>query len=270
MADEQDSMPCLRRAGHRSPGRWRPASWYALITSSNSAPLRRASGQLLRPVVRTWMPTGWEVRMPGEPPHVAEMESFLAERGEMLLRTAILLTGSRDTGEDLLQAALERLFRNWRKIHGDPEGYLRRILAHLAPDGWRRRGRWRGSLGLLQAADAGYLPDDTSHVDLRDQLVRLLLQLPPRQRTAIVLRYWEELSEAETAGAGPERLPPVPQAPRRRARDCGRRHRRSSGRCGRRFRLRIRQTRHADADDCLCRQPRDPGTRRDASRHHPV
>jgi len=62
--------------------------------------------------------------MPGEPPHVAEMESFLAERGEKLLRTAILLTGSRDTGEDLLQAALERLFRNWRKIHGDPEGYL--------------------------------------------------------------------------------------------------------------------------------------------------
>src|ERR1039457_5757167 len=152
MADEQDSMPCLRRAGHRSPGRWRPASWYALITSSNSAPLRRASRQLLRPVVRTWMPTGWEVRMPGEPPHVAEMESFLAERGEMLLRTAILLTGSRDTGEDLLQAALERLFRNWRKIHGDPEGYLRRI-------------------------------------DLRAQLVRLLLQLPPRQRTAIVLGH---------------------------------------------------------------------------------
>jgi hypothetical protein len=108
--------------------------------------------QPLRPVVRTWMPAGWEVRMPGEPPQVAEMESFLAERGEKLLRTAIFLTRSRNTGEDLLQAALERLFRNWRKIHGDPEGYLRRI-------------------------------------DLRDQLVRLLLQLPPRQRTAIVLGH---------------------------------------------------------------------------------
>jgi RNA polymerase sigma-70 factor (sigma-E family) len=140
-----------------------------------------------------------EVRMPGEPPHVAEVETFLAERGEQLLRTAIVLAGSRDAGEDLLQAALERLFRNWRKISGDPEGYLRRTLAHLATDGWRRNGRWRGKLGLLQATDAGYLPDGTSRVDHRDQLVRLLVQLPLRQRTAIVLRYWEELSEAETA-----------------------------------------------------------------------
>jgi RNA polymerase sigma-70 factor (sigma-E family) len=139
--------------------------------------------------------------MPGEPPHVGEVESFLAERGERLLRTAIVLAGSRDAGEDLLQTALERLFRNWRKIHGDPEGYLRRTLAHLAVDRWRRRGRWRGSLGLLQAASAGYLPDGTGNVDLRDQLVRLLVQLPPRQRAAIVLRYWEDLTEAEAAEA---------------------------------------------------------------------
>lgn len=137
--------------------------------------------------------------MPGEPPHVAEVENFLAERGQRLLRTAIVLAGSRDAGEDLLQAALERLFRNWRKIRGDPEGYLRRTLAHLATDGWRRRGRWRSNLGLLRAADTGYQPDDTSNVDLRDQLVRILVQLPTRQRTAVVLRYWEELSEAETA-----------------------------------------------------------------------
>lgn len=61
-----------------------------------------------------------------------------------LLRTAIVLAGSRDADEDLLQAALERLFRNWRKIRGDPEGYLRHTLAHLAADGWRRRGRSLG------------------------------------------------------------------------------------------------------------------------------
>ena len=137
--------------------------------------------------------------MPGEPPYVAEVECFLAERGERLLRTAIVLAGSRDAGEDLLQAALERLFKNWRKIRGDPEGYLRVTLAHLAADGWRRRGRWRNRLGLLRAEETGYLPDGTGEVDLRDQLVRLLIQLPPRQRTAVVLRYWEDLSEAETA-----------------------------------------------------------------------
>jgi len=137
--------------------------------------------------------------LPGEPPHVAEVERFLAERGDRLLRTAIALTGSRDAGEDLLQAGLERMFRNWRRVNGDPEAYLRRTLANLATDGWRRNGRWRGYLGLARAADDGYLPDGTSHVDLRDQLARLLVQLPPRQRAAIVLRYWEELSEAETA-----------------------------------------------------------------------
>jgi RNA polymerase sigma-70 factor (sigma-E family) len=137
--------------------------------------------------------------MPGEPPYVAEVEGFLAERGDRLLREAIVLTGSRDAGEDLLQAGLERLFKNWRRVSGDPEGYLRRTLANLAVDGWRRRGRWLDRLGLFRAADAGRVADGAGHVDLRDQLVRLLAQLPPRQRTAVVLRYWEELSEAETA-----------------------------------------------------------------------
>ena len=139
--------------------------------------------------------------MPDEPPQVAELERFLAERGEPLLRTAILLAGSREAGEDLLQAALERLFRGWRVIRGDPESYLRQILVHLAADGWRRQGRWRTRLRLLRGEGTGLMPDDTVHVDDRDQLVRWLVQLPPRQRTAIVLRYWEDLSEAETAVA---------------------------------------------------------------------
>ena len=69
----------------------------------------------------------------------ADLELFLAERGEPLLRAAVLLTGSRDAGEDLLQAALERLLRRWRTIEGDPEGYLRRTLYHLAADNWRQQ-----------------------------------------------------------------------------------------------------------------------------------
>jgi RNA polymerase sigma factor (sigma-70 family) len=112
--------------------------------------------------------------------------------GEWLLRSATLLAGSQEVGEDLLQAALERFFRNW--IHGDTEGYLRRTMVYLASDRWGRHRSWRGKLGLLRQ-----LPDATVRIDHRDQLVRLLLQLPSRQRTAIVLRYWEDLSEAETA-----------------------------------------------------------------------
>jgi RNA polymerase sigma-70 factor (sigma-E family) len=136
-----------------------------------------------------------------DPARAAEdLESFLAARGGPLLRTAALLTGDTDTGEDLLQAALERLLRHWHRIDGNPEGYLRRTLYHLAADGWRRQGAWRRRLPLL-AAGRVPPPDRTAEVDLRDAVVRLLRQLPPRQRAAIVARYWEGLTEAETAQA---------------------------------------------------------------------
>jgi RNA polymerase sigma-70 factor (sigma-E family) len=128
------------------------------------------------------------------------LERLLDERGERLMRVAIALTGSRADGEDLLQAALERLLRNWRRIETDPEGYLWRALYNLAFDGWRRRGRWRTRLTELHAqARLETGGEDIAVVDLRDELVRLLYQLPPRQRAVIVLRYWEQRSEAETA-----------------------------------------------------------------------
>jgi RNA polymerase sigma-70 factor (sigma-E family) len=132
----------------------------------------------------------------GQP--VAVLEELLAAKGEHLLRTAVLLAGSHADGEDLLQAALERVFRHWRTISGDPEGYLRRTLYHLAADGWWRKRAWRDRLPLLGPAEAQ--PDSTGAVDQRDHLVRLLRELPSRQRTA-VLRYWEELTEIQAAEA---------------------------------------------------------------------
>lgn len=129
-----------------------------------------------------------------------ELERFLAERGDRLMRTAVLLTGSREAGQDLLQAAIERLLRHWRTLEGDPEAYLRRTLCNLAADGARRRGRLQRKLLLLRAGTPASA-DATAEVDLRDALVRLLLQLPPRQRAVLVLRYWEQLTEAETAAA---------------------------------------------------------------------
>jgi DNA-directed RNA polymerase specialized sigma24 family protein len=125
-------------------------------------------------------------------PDGADLERLLAERGAELMRVAIALTGDRQSGEDLLQAALERMLRKPRAVQSDTEGYLRRILYKLAADGWRRQGRWRQRLPLLRPPPGQATVDGTADVDLRDALVRLMLQLPPRQRAVIVLRYWEQ------------------------------------------------------------------------------
>jgi RNA polymerase sigma-70 factor (sigma-E family) len=123
------------------------------------------------------------------------LEALVAERGNALLATATLLAGSRPAGEDLLQAALERVLRQWSRVRGDPEGYLRRTLYHLAVDQWRLRRRRRE----VHLAVEPPVVDGAGHVQLRRALVQALAQLPPRQRAVLVLRYWEQLGEAETA-----------------------------------------------------------------------
>lgn len=129
----------------------------------------------------------------------AGLEEFLAERGAALLATAIMLAGSRETGEDLLQVALERLLRRWQRIDGDPEGYLRRTLYHLAVDRWRWRAR-HPEVGLSPELPlAGR--DLAADADLRAVLAQALAALPARQRAVLVLRYFEQLSEAEIAAA---------------------------------------------------------------------
>jgi RNA polymerase sigma-70 factor (sigma-E family) len=125
----------------------------------------------------------------------AALDALVAERGDVLLATATLLAGSRTAGEDLLQAALERVLRQWSRVRGDPEGYLRRTLYHLAVDQWRRRSR-RPEVHLAVEPPVA---DGAGQVQLRRALVQALAELPPRQRAVLVLRYWEQLSEAESA-----------------------------------------------------------------------
>jgi DNA-directed RNA polymerase specialized sigma24 family protein len=83
------------------------------------------------------------------------LEHFLAERGTQLMRTAVLLAGGRQDGEDLIQAALERLLRQGKRVKGNPEGYLRRTLHNLATDRWRRQERWRRKLPLQRRLALG-------------------------------------------------------------------------------------------------------------------
>lgn len=128
------------------------------------------------------------------------LEEFLAERGHALLATASLLAGDRagdrSGGEDLLQLALERLMRNWKRVHGDPEGYLRRTLYHLAVDRWRGMRR---RPEVLVTVEPPAQPDGIDVLALRQALVQALASVPPRQRAVLLLRYLEQRTEAETA-----------------------------------------------------------------------
>jgi RNA polymerase sigma-70 factor (sigma-E family) len=124
------------------------------------------------------------------------LDVLVAERGSTLLGTAVLLAGSRAAGEDLLQSALERLVRHWSRVRGDKEAYLRRTMYHLAVDHWRSRRRRPEVLAEVEPPGQ---PDGTDAVHLRHALVQVLAALPPRQRAVLVLRYWEQLSEAEAA-----------------------------------------------------------------------
>ena len=127
-----------------------------------------------------------------------ELAAFLAARGPALLRTAHLLTGDRGHAEDLLQHALERTVRHWSRLDGDPEGWVRRTMVNLATDRWRRHARRvREVGGDLPDRTAG--PDALGAVEDRQDLVRALSVLTARQRAVLVLRYFDDLPEAQVA-----------------------------------------------------------------------
>jgi RNA polymerase sigma-70 factor (sigma-E family) len=127
-------------------------------------------------------------------PDRAGFEEFVAARRAALLRTAYLLTGSHADAEDLVQVALVKVVPHWNRIADRPEPYVRQALARESVSRWRRR-RWREtSSGQLQERAAA-APD----VDQRLALQQALGSLAPRQRAVIVLRYYEDLTEKETA-----------------------------------------------------------------------
>ena len=128
-------------------------------------------------------------------------EDFVRARAGSLLRTAFVLAGQNQAeAEDLLQLALERAYRHWGRIcrSGEPERYVRGILANASADRWRRMAR-RAEQPLLSSGPGPVVADRTIDVENRDFLLRALNGLPPRQRTVLVLRYFDDLSEIETA-----------------------------------------------------------------------
>lgn len=127
-----------------------------------------------------------------------EFTEFVAARTPALLRTAYLLTGDWAAGEDLLQTTLEQCWRRWGRLGEHPEPYVRQAMLRTFLS-WRRR-RWTGETPTEELPEV-VAADPMSAYDEREQLWRALQRLPRRQRAVIVLRYFDDLSEQETAAA---------------------------------------------------------------------
>lgn len=128
----------------------------------------------------------------------ADFAEFVAARSAALHRTAYLMVGDRQLSQDLLQEALTKTYVAWPRLR-DPsraEAYTRKAITTTAIS-WYRRRSWgeRPSDTVPDQSRASHDDDVTT----REVLWRALQQLPPRQRAAIVLRYYEDLTEAQTA-----------------------------------------------------------------------
>lgn len=122
---------------------------------------------------------------------------FVAAASPRLLRTAYLLTRDRNQAEDLLQTAFTKTWLAWPRVVGDPEPYVRRVLATTYISWWRRRSHHEQPTAELPEAEA---PGGAATEALMD-LSAAVGRLPRRQRAVIVLRYWDDLTEAEVAAS---------------------------------------------------------------------
>lgn len=122
---------------------------------------------------------------------------FVVDRRAALLRTAWLLTGDHGHAEDLVQVALVKTHRHWARVagRGDPTAYVRRVLV-TTHTSWRRR---RSSTEQVMAAMPDTAAPDDPSATRDDELLAALQSLPPRMRAVVVLRFYEDLSEASTA-----------------------------------------------------------------------
>lgn len=113
-----------------------------------------------------------------------------------LLRRAMLLVGDRGHAEDLVQQSLESAYSRWRRVR-EPDAYVRTIMARKAID-WRTR-RWTGELPTHPLPDGSAAADSAGDFDLSAVVRQALMSLPPEQRAVVVLRYFDDCSEAEIA-----------------------------------------------------------------------
>jgi RNA polymerase sigma-70 factor (sigma-E family) len=125
-----------------------------------------------------------------------EFEEYAGARWPVLFRTAVLLTGDEADADDLAQATLVKAYAAWSRVQraDSPDAYVRRMLVNEFLSDHRRTARRRARLPL--AVPEQPITDDPA---LRLDLWANVVMLPPRQRAVLVLRFYEDLTEAETA-----------------------------------------------------------------------
>ncbi|MEV6285453.1 SigE family RNA polymerase sigma factor [Kribbella sp. NPDC051770] len=128
-------------------------------------------------------------------PDRVEFEDFVSTRYGGLLRTAYLLTQDRALAEDLVQTTLARCWLIWQRID-DPSGYVHRTMVNTYTAWWRRR--WNGEYPTEELPQHG-ADGGQGGVEISADLSSALRRLPRRMRAVVVLRFYEDLSEAETA-----------------------------------------------------------------------
>jgi RNA polymerase sigma-70 factor (sigma-E family) len=125
----------------------------------------------------------------------AGYSDFVTVNWSRYLRVALLLTGSADRAEELLQDSLVKLYRHWRRVvvRGDPHAYLHRMLVNGNVSWWRRSRREQLVAEAPEQVDPATVPDR------HERLSAALRRLPSRQRAVVVLRYYEDLPEREVS-----------------------------------------------------------------------
>lgn len=144
----------------------------------------------------------------GRAPARQGFDRFVADAADGLLRSAYLITWDLADAEDLVQECLFKVARRWPRVRKmqHPVAYARTVLVHLALDDGKRRSRRRAELqpdaaGVLASRGDEAAVRVLGRVEANADLLRALRALPPRQRAALVLRYFDDLSEAEVATA---------------------------------------------------------------------
>lgn len=197
------TIPDTQRGPHAPtrPGRQPRGQHTAPAAHPPRASLAPYAGPRTLPAPRTPVParSAYGARAPYVP--YPSFTSFVQARGPVLLRAARSLTANPSDAEDLLQTALTKTYVAWERIedHRALDGYVRRALLNTRTSQWRKRKVDEFACDELPEQETVPGPDPAEQQTLHDAMWRAVLKLPDRQRAMVVLRYYEDLSEAQTA-----------------------------------------------------------------------